>query len=112
MNGRSVVEALEAVIAERKTQAPGSRSYVRSLLDGGLAAIGAKVVEEAAEVVEAAGEAGEEGRAHLAREVADLLFHTLVLMGHCDLPFEAVEAELARRIGISGLDEKASRGPR
>ena len=112
MDEGSVVAALEQVIAERKSRPAGSRSYVRTLLDGGIPAIGAKIAEEAAEVMEAAAEPGEAGHAHLVREVADLLFHTLVLMGHRGVRFAEVEAELARRFGISGIDEKASRKPR
>jgi len=69
-----------------------------------------KVIEEAAEVVEAAGEAGDEGRQHLVCEAADLLYHLLVMLAHRDVRLEEVEAELARRFGISGLEEKASRG--
>lgn len=105
----SILHALEGVIADRKAN-PTGRSYVASLLAGGVPKIGAKVVEEAAEVVEAAAEPGDDGRAHLVREVADLLFHTLVLLGHADIPLADVEAELARRFGIGGLEEKAARG--
>jgi phosphoribosyl-ATP pyrophosphohydrolase len=111
VENRSVVGALEAVIAERKARPVGSRSYVRSLLDGGLTAIGEKIVEEAAEVVEAASEPGAAGHDHLVRELADLVFHILVLMGQCEVDWSEIEAELARRFGISGIDEKASRAP-
>ncbi len=112
MDGASMIGLLESVIAERKAagEAGGKPSYVARLLAGGVPAIGAKVVEEAAEVVEAASEPGEEGRAHLVREVADLVFHTLVLTGHRGVAWAEVEAELRRRFGTSGLDEKASRG--
>ncbi len=80
-----------------------------SLLQGGTPKIGAKIVEEAGEVVAAADEAGDAGRAHLVHEVADLLFHTLVLLGHRDIPWFDVEAELARRFGVSGIVEKETR---
>lgn len=106
----SMLERLMAVIAERKANPPAERSYVVSLLKGGVRKIGAKITEEAAEVVEAAGEPGPEGRAHLVHEVADLVFHTLVLMGHLDVPWGDVEAELAKRFGIGGIVEKESRG--
>jgi phosphoribosyl-ATP pyrophosphohydrolase len=106
----SIVASLMAVIAERKASPPAERSYVASLLKGGVPAIGAKVVEEAAEVVEAAGEPGDAGRDHLVKEVADLVFHTLVLLGCRDAHWSEVEAELARRFGISGIVEKESRG--
>ena len=106
----SILRALESVIAERKANPPAKRSYVVKLLEGGVPAIGAKVIEEAAEVVEAAEEAGEEGKQHLVREVADLFFHALVLLGRRDVALAEVEAELARRFGIGGIEEKESRG--
>ncbi len=107
----SILSALEAVIAERKARVSeeGGRSYVVSLLRGGVPKIGAKITEEAAEVVEAASEPGPEGNEHLVREVADLVFHTLVLMGHCEVGWSEVERELARRFGIGGIEEKESR---
>ncbi len=77
-----------------------------------MAKIGGKIVEEAAEVVEAAAEPGPDGRAHLVHEVADLVFHTLVMLGHQDIPWQEVEAELARRFGVSGITEKESRPPK
>jgi phosphoribosyl-ATP pyrophosphohydrolase len=98
-----------AVIADRKANPPAERSYVASLLQGGVPRIGAKIVEEALEVVEAAGEPGEAGRAHLVHEVADLIFHALVLLGHNEVPWSDVEAELGRRFGVSGIVEKESR---
>jgi phosphoribosyl-ATP pyrophosphohydrolase len=108
-----MIGRLEQVIADRRRNPPaGRKSYVASLLEGGVTAIGAKVTEEAAETVEAAAEPGEAGRAHLVREVADLVFHTLVLLAHRDVAFAEVEAELARRFGIGGFEEKASRPPR
>jgi phosphoribosyl-ATP pyrophosphohydrolase len=112
MDDRSILAALEAVIAERKGRAPGSRSYVSSLLEKGVAAIGSKIHEEAAEVVEAAGEAGDGGQSHLVHEAADLVFHLLVLLGARGVAWSAVEAELSRRFGISGIDEKESRAGR
>jgi len=110
MPGSSVLSALMGVIAERKAHPPAERSYVVSLLQGGVPRIGAKITEEAGEVVAAAAEPGDAGRAHLVHEVADLLFHTLVLLGHLDIPWSDVEAELGRRFGVSGIVEKESRG--
>jgi phosphoribosyl-ATP pyrophosphohydrolase len=104
--------SLMKVIAERKTQASGRPSYVAKLMNGGVAAIGAKIVEEAAEVVEAGDEPGDAGREHLVKEVADLVFHAAVLLGYRDLTWDDVEAELHRRSGVSGIDEKASRKPK
>ncbi len=110
MSSPSILRDIEAVIAERKSRPEDERSYVASLLRGGLKKIGGKVLEEAREVVDAASEPGEEGKEHLAHEVADLIFHTLVLMGSVDAPWSDVEGELERRFGISGIEEKASRG--
>ncbi len=106
----SILNQLMAVIAERKNNPPAERSYVVSLLQGGVPKIGAKITEEAAEVVEAADEPGDQGRTHLVKEVADLLFHSMVMLGYRDIPFTEVESELGRRFGISGIAEKESRG--
>lgn len=97
-----------AVIADRKANPP-PKSYTTSLFQGGVPKIGKKILEEAAEVVEAADEPGDAGRAHLIYEAADLTYHLMVMLGHKDIPWSAVESELARRFGISGIDEKASR---
>jgi phosphoribosyl-ATP pyrophosphohydrolase len=99
---------LERTIADRAAN-PREKSYTTQLLAGGLDKIGAKVIEEAAEVVAAAGEPGEAGREHFIREVADLVYHLLVLMKHQNCTLVGLETELARRFGVSGLEEKASR---
>jgi phosphoribosyl-ATP pyrophosphohydrolase len=104
----TVLARLMAVIEDRK-QNPPERSYTTSLFQGGVERIGAKIAEEAAEVIEAAGEAGDEGRAHLAHEAADLVYHLLVMLAHREVTLDDVQAELARRFGISGIDEKESR---
>ena len=96
------------VIDDRKANPP-ARSYTTSLFQGGVGRIGAKIGEEAAEVVEAASEEGDQGRAHLAHEAADLIYHLLVMLSYRGVALREVEDELARRFGISGLDEKASR---
>jgi phosphoribosyl-ATP pyrophosphohydrolase len=79
------------------------------LLTGGVPKIGAKIREEADEVVAAADEPGLTGQNHLVHEAADLIYHLLVMLAHRDVTLEQVEGELARRFGVSGLDEKASR---
>ena len=112
MSNASILPELMNVIAARKANPDAGKSYVAALLAGGVRKIGGKIVEEAAEVVEAADEAGPAGRAHLVHEVADLVFHALVLLGLKDVPWAEVEAELSRRFGVSGIDEKAARPPR
>ncbi len=105
----SILEALESVILERKQTPPAKPSYVVKLLNGGVPKIGAKILEEAAEVVEAAEESGSSGRAHLVGEASDLVFHTLVLLCAKGVSLRDVEEELGRRFGIGGIEEKESR---
>jgi phosphoribosyl-ATP pyrophosphohydrolase len=111
MTQTSILTELMSVIAARKLNAGAEKSYVASLMKGGVPKIGAKILEEAAEVVEAGDEPGDAGRQHLVKEVADLVFHSLVLLGYRDLHWNDVEAELGRRFGISGIAEKAARTP-
>jgi phosphoribosyl-ATP pyrophosphohydrolase len=103
-----ILSQLMSVIEDRKKNPP-AKSYTTTLFAGGVPKIGEKIREEAEEVIEAAGEPGEEGRGHLIREAADLVYHLFVMLGHRDVKLAEVEAELARRFGISGLDEKARR---
>jgi phosphoribosyl-ATP pyrophosphohydrolase len=103
------LDDLDETIARRAADGAGDTSYTARLLSGGADAINAKITEEAAEVVEAALEPGDEGRDHLVREAADLVYHLLILLRHRDCRLADVEAELARRAGTSGLEEKASR---
>ena len=107
-NQPTLLQQLMGVIRDRKVNPP-PRSYTTTLFAGGVEKIGRKIMEEAAEVVEAAGERGSEGRQHLIHEAADLVYHLCVLLGLKDIPWEEVEAELGRRFGICGLDEKESR---
>jgi phosphoribosyl-AMP cyclohydrolase / phosphoribosyl-ATP pyrophosphohydrolase len=93
------------VIAARRKQRP-EKSYVVSLLDAGFPKINAKIVEEARELTEALPEGD---AAHTAHEAADLIFHALVGLEAAGVSPEAVFAELRRRFGVSGIDEKASR---
>lgn len=104
----TVLGRLMAVIEDRKKNPP-ERSYTTSLFDGGVSKIGSKITEEANEVVDAAAEDGQQGRDHLTHEAADLIYHLLVMLAHRDVSLTDVEAELASRFGISGIDEKASR---
>lgn len=107
----SIVHSVLTVIAERKAKPPAEPSYVASLLRGGSPKILGKIAEEAAELIAAADEPGEAGRVHRVKEAADLVFHTLVLLGRFDVAWADVEAELAGRFGVSGIAEKAARGP-
>lgn len=90
----NVLERVERVIGERRA-APPAGSYVAGLLAGGDAAICRKVGEEATEVITAA--LGGEGDRRLVEEVADLWFHTLVLLGARGIALRDVLEELARR---------------
>ena len=80
--------------------------------DAGSTKIGGKITEEAREVVEAAHEPGDAGRAHLLYEAADLTYHLFVMLGHHGITLAELESELGRRFGLSGLEEKASRPPK
>jgi len=99
----------------RKSAEPDS-SYVASLYNKGLDAILKKVGEEATEVVMAAKDieantvnSGDKEKSKLVNEVADLWFHTLVLLAQQNLHPDDVLNELDRRMGTSGIVEKASR---
>lgn len=108
MGASDILDRLFDVVEQRRRERP-ERSYVVSLLDGGVPAIGAKVREEAGELVEAAAEGDRE---HTAREAADLVFHTWVLLAAADCSPADVYRELERRFGVGGLEEKAARGDR
>lgn len=102
------LDRLMTTLQERaKSRPPGS--YTTKLMDGGPAKIGAKIREEAEELIEAADEPDESGRAHFIYEAGDLLYHTLVLLAWRGVSLDEVAAELARREGTSGLTEKANR---
>ena len=102
-----VLQRLAEVLEARK-QADPADSYVAGLYAKGLDAILKKIGEEATETVLAA----KDGAADkIVYETADLWFHTLVLLAHQGLRPEQVLDELARRFGVSGVEEKASRNP-
>lgn len=105
MPQNDILFRLEATLQARKGAPPDS-SYVASLYARGIDAVLKKVGEEATEAILAA--KGDD-RAHLTREAADLLFHTLVMLAARDVPLADVLAELERREGTSGLDEKKAR---
>jgi phosphoribosyl-ATP pyrophosphohydrolase len=101
----SILRRLGEVLAARRQADPAS-SYVAGLFAKGEDAILKKIAEEAAETVLAA-KGGD--KLHVVRETADLWFHTLVLLAWHGLKPEDVLAELRRREGVSGIDEKRSR---
>lgn len=104
-----ILERLAEVLNTRRHADPDS-SYVAGLHNQGLDQILKKVGEEAAETLIAA-KAAEYGGSTDAviYETADLWFHTMVMLSHLGLKPEDVLAELDRRFGLSGLEEKASR---
>lgn len=100
-----ILDRLAEVLEARKTADPDS-SYVARLYDKGLDKILKKVGEEATETVLAAKDGDRE---HLVYETADLWFHTLVMLAQQGIHPREVLAELDRRFGLSGIEEKASR---
>jgi len=98
-----------AELIESRRGGDPKKSYVARLLAGGEDAILKKIGEEATETVLAA-KGGD--RLHLVRETADLWFHCLIMLARHGLGPQDVIAELQRREGISGIDEKAGRAER
>ena len=105
MGENEILTRLSEILEQRKGAAPDT-SYVASLYAKGLDAILKKVGEEATETVMAAKDGDPE---KLVYEVADLWFHTMVLLADQGLSADEVLSELGRRFGVSGHDEKASR---
>ncbi|MBM3559402.1 MAG: phosphoribosyl-ATP diphosphatase [Alphaproteobacteria bacterium] len=106
MNDAQVIDRLHATVLSRRGADPES-SYTAKLFAQGRAKIAAKLGEEAAETVIAG---ASETPERLASESADLLYHLVVLWAERGVAPAAVWTELARREGVSGLDEKAARG--
>lgn len=108
MNGKvnaDILQRLTETLEARKQASPES-SYVAKLFSKGEDAILKKVGEEATEVILAA-KGGDNG--HLIYETADLWFHCMVLLAQRGLSADDVLNELARREGLSGIEEKANR---
>ncbi len=105
MNNNDILERLTETIEARKQASPET-SYVAKLFSRGEDAVLKKVGEEATEVVLAA-KGGD--KTHLVYEIADLWFHCMVLLARNGLQAQDVLNELARREGVSGIAEKASR---
>lgn len=105
----SVLDDLNQTLRTRRGADPES-SYVAALYAAGLNKILEKVGEEATEVIIAAKDAANGGsRAEVVKEVADLWFHSMVMLNELGLDHGAVLDELAARSGVSGHDEKAAR---
>lgn len=102
-----ILDQVYRIIQERK-RSPQAESYVAALFQGGTDRILKKVSEEAGEVLLASKNGKREEIVH---EVADLIFHTLMVLGYHDVPPEAVYQELAARFGKSGLRDKQAGGP-
>ncbi len=102
---RFTVHDLAATIDARAASA-GEASYTKKLLDKGAGHCARKLGEEAVETVIAA---IENDREHLIAESADLVYHLLVLLKSRGVSLAEVEAALAQRTSMSGLEEKASR---
>lgn len=107
-----ILNQLDQVLAARKSESAGT-SYVASLYAKGNEKILKKVAEESAETIMAAKDceqaAHSENQQHLVYEVADLWFHSMILLQHHNLDSQAVLDELERRFGLSGHTEKAQR---
>ena len=100
-----ILSTLEKILEQRKLET-AENSYVASLYSQGTNKILDKISEESAEVIEAA---KNEGKDKIIHEVADLWFHTLVLLRHKNISVKEIETELMRRFGVSGHTEKAAR---
>ncbi len=100
-----MMERLEHELQQRAS-GTGERSYTRALLSAGAARIGAKLREEADELARAIESESDE---RVASELADVVYHACVGLLSRSVPWRAALAELSRRFGTSGLDEKASR---
>ena len=116
MSSDDTLARLTAVIDSRKPSAGGDpdKSYVARLLHKGPDAFLKKIGEEATEVVMAAKDFEhapdpDAARAKIVAEMADLWFHGMVALAHYGLSAADVVAELARREGLSGIEEKALR---
>ena len=108
----STLSVLWQVLEERKNSASADSSYVAQLHAKGLNKILEKVAEESTETLLAAKDSAINGdKSHFVYEMADLWFHSMVLLSHMDCSLEDVTSELSRRFDLSGLAEKAQRNP-
>ncbi len=103
--GPEILTELFDILNERKSADPET-SYVASLYKKGVTKINEKIAEESGELTEAA-LSGD--RKEIVHEFADLLFHSMTLLANEDIEMTEIYSELARRFGISGIEEKRSR---
>ncbi|MGB0459153.1 MAG: phosphoribosyl-ATP diphosphatase [Porticoccaceae bacterium] len=105
----AILKQLAEVLEQRK-QSSADESYVASLHQKGLNKILEKVGEESVETILAARDAEQSGdNSKVVYEMADLWFHSLVMLSHLDIEVDDILNELERRLGLSGLEEKANR---
>ena len=102
-----VLDRLMAQLRQRAVDLP-EKSYTTKLIKGGIDAMGAKILEEAAEVVDAARTSPPDDK-HLIYEACDVIYHLWVLLASRGIDVDALRSELARREGTSGLEEKKQR---
>jgi phosphoribosyl-ATP pyrophosphohydrolase/phosphoribosyl-AMP cyclohydrolase len=102
----TILERLDRILQARRDSATAEKSYTKSLLAAGMPKILAKIAEEHDELAAELPSGPDDKVIH---EAADLLFHVMVGLTARGIPFERIEAELARRFGTSGHVEKASR---
>lgn len=100
---------MQQVHTRAREMPPGS--YTTRLIEGGIATMGAKITEEAAEVFDAAATSTAPDNEHLIYESCDLIYHLWVLLGSRGVTVDDLRHELARREGVSGLTEKQNRPP-
>lgn len=109
---QNILEQLDNVLQSRKN-ADANSSYVASLYQKGLNKILEKVGEESIETIIASKEyqanSSDENRDDVIYEIADVWFHTMVTLAYFGIPVSCVTDELARRFGLSGIDEKNAR---
>jgi phosphoribosyl-ATP pyrophosphohydrolase len=103
-----ILDRLMSQLHQRVSDLPEG-SYTTKLVRGGIPKIAEKILEEAHEVIEAAGEPEEAGKLHTIRESADVLYHLWVLLATRGITVDDIRNELLRREGVSGLEEKRNR---
>ncbi len=110
-NPGDMLDRLMSQIQQRVREMPPD-SYTTRLVQGGVEKMGAKITEEAAEVVDAARRNPVGDNEHLIYEACDLIYHLWVLLGARGVDVDDLRRELARREGVSGLVEKQNRKER